>query len=239
MSDTVMHSLTSSLTVAAVGEAKWVLGSAKVSKGPFACEEGQTSGGQYSGHHLSKGLEPCDLLTGHLGFDRLHQDVDDSRRLTRHSSVSQHSKNRSKDGQAQSPGAYQGWFTIRQGFACCETDSKVLNVEVLLQPVIGELHTQADSQKGGCHYGKALQLCLALTLKPALHPSVAVKHLTAPHVRVVTVLGAVYLMTTLVTVTVRLKRACMNKDVKEPIHPPDAVAGPPPAIDSFQVLKEV
>lgn len=47
---------------------------------------------------------------------------------------------------------------------------------------------------------------------------------------VVTVLGAVYLVTTFVTVMVTLKRACMNKDVKEPIQPPDAVAASLPAI---------
>lgn len=74
-----------------------------------------------------------------------------------------------------------------------------------------------------------------LTLRPALHPSAAVKHSIALHVMVVIVLGAVYFVTTLVTVIATLKRACMNKDVNEPIQPPDAVAASSPARHGCQL----
>lgn len=51
----------------------------------------------------------------------------------------------------------------------------------------------------------------------------------APQVMVVMVFGAVYLTTTLLTMMLTLKRACMNSDVNEPIHPLDAdtLSAPP------------
>lgn len=46
---------------------------------------------------------------------------------------------------------------------------------------------------------------------------------------VVMVFGAVYLTTTLLTMMLTLKRACMNIEVNEPIHPLDAdtLSAPP------------
>jgi hypothetical protein len=46
---------------------------------------------------------------------------------------------------------------------------------------------------------------------------------------VVMVFGAVYLTTTLLTMMLTLKRACMNSEVNEPIHPLDAdtLSSPP------------
>ncbi len=51
----------------------------------------------------------------------------------------------------------------------------------------------------------------------------------APQVMVVVVFGAVYLTTTLLTMMLTLKRACMNSEVNEPIHPLDAdtLSAPP------------
>ena len=46
---------------------------------------------------------------------------------------------------------------------------------------------------------------------------------------VVVVFGAVYLTTTLLTMMLTLKSACMNSEVNEPIHPleADALSAPP------------